>query len=256
MSSPVLAKHALWWCTVLALSILFIFWAYRTGDALYHNHQLRTQFPASTSASPYQQKIPMEQMDLTTYTPLFPMIFTAAGYSLTHRIETPVTLKYYTKIPTDETAVTLEIVKGSTIVAIPEGTKGAPFLEVGYGYTSYPTYERDWRYVRPFHTTEGLDQANNEQFYYIHISSLEAVLDKVIEVNKPFRAEIQQQRWSQEKGKHFLARYIDNALYQNGAYLSPDLVHRVLDRWNTILLSAIGVIIVVFIVIRSTWFRR
>ncbi|MFB9278504.1 hypothetical protein [Cohnella cellulosilytica] len=230
MSNRFAAKPFLRRCAVLALVILFVLLAYRTGETLYHNHQLRAQFSAAASASPYQQKIPMEKMDLTVYAPYFPRIFAAVGYSLTHRIETPVTLRYYSEIPTDKTAAALEIAKGTTIVAIPEGTKGSVFQEEGYGYTSYPTYERGWRYVRPFMTAEGWDQAHNEQYYYVSMDSLEAVLDKAIEVNPPFQADIRQQRWSLNKGKHVIARHIDNALYRHGAYLSPDLFYRILDR--------------------------
>ncbi len=255
MSIHFLTRSFLWWCAVLTVIILFGFFAYRTGTVLYHNHQLREQFPATTNASPYEQGMPMEQMDLTVYAPYFPSTFTALYYPLTHRIKTPVTLKYYDEIPNNETAVALEIVKGTTIVAIPEATKGSAFQEAGYGYTSYPTYVKGWRYVRPFIAEEGLNQAHYKQYYYVNIDSLEAVLDKVIEVNQPFHDAIRQQGWSLNKGKHVIARYIDNALYQHGAYLSPDLLYRIIDRWNVVLLSAIG-LITISLLSRSLGFLR
>ncbi len=256
MSNQFVTKSFLWWCVVLILIILFAFWAYRTGTALYHNHQLRVQLPTSTSDSPYRQQVPMEQMDLTAYDTFFPKNFAAVDYPLTHRIETPVTLRYYSEIPTDKTDVVLEIAKGTTIIAVPENTTGSAFQVEGYGYTSYPTYKEGWRYVRPFMTTEGMDQAHNDQYYYVRMDSLEAVLDKVVEVNKPFQAAIRQQGGGINKGKHAIARYIDNALYQHGAYLSPDLFYRVVDRWNTMLLSAIGLIIVLLLLNRGTWIRK
>jgi len=244
MSIQSVSKPFLWRCAVLLVIILFCFFAYRTGSALYDNHQLRDQFPATAGGNPYQQGIPIEEMDLTAYDSYFPNIFAALGYSLTHRIEAPVSLRYYTDIPDDEAAFAFEIPKGATIVAIPEGTTGSAFQEVGYGYTSFPTYEKGWRYVRPFVTAEGLDSADNEQYYYVNMDSLEAVLDKVIEVNQPFHAAIRQQGWSLNEGKHVISRYVDNALYQNGAYLSPDMFYRVFDRINVMLLGAIGVIMV------------
>jgi len=247
------SKTFLWRFVVLTVFILFCFFVYRAGSALYHKHQLRDQFSAAADDSPYQQGIPMEKMDLTAFSSYFPKTFTALGYSLTHRLETPVTLKYYTEIPTDEAAVALEIKKGTAIIAIPERTIGSPLYELGYGYTSYPTYERGWRYVRPFIMAEGSDHADNEQYYYVKMDSLEAVLNKVIELNKPFRADIRQQGWTLNKGKHVIARYVDNTLYQHGAYLSPDLFYRVFDRFNVMLLGAIGIIIAAFLLSRGAW---
>ena len=256
MSIQTVSRPFLWWCTVLTVIILFCFFVYRSGSALYNNHQLHDQFSATTNASPYEQGISMEKMDLTTYAAYFPKNFTALGYSLTHRIEAPVTLKYYTEIPIDETTAVLEIKKGTAIVTIPERTTSYPFHELGYGYTSYPTYERGWRYVRPFITAEGAEHAYNEQYYYVKMDSLEAVLAKVIEVNKPFRADIRQQGWTLNKGKRIIARYVDNALYQHGAYLSPDLSYRVFDRFNVMLLGAIGIIIAAFLLSRGPDFLR
>lgn len=109
---------------------------------------------------------------------------------------------------------------------------------------SYPTYEKGWRYVHPFKTTEGTGATLGEAYYYIKMDSIEAVVDAAIRVNKPFRAAIYQQQWTLDQGKHIFARYIDNALYQHGAYLSPDLFDQTVDRWNILLLGAIGIIAV------------
>lgn len=253
MSVSSVSKSFKWWCAVLTVMILCCLIVYRSASAIYHNQQLSERFTATENVSPYQQEIPMEKMDLTAYTPYFPTIFALPSYSWTHRIETPVSLQYYTEIPTDETTVALEIPKGTSIIAVPEGSSVSTFQEVGYGYTSYPTYERGWRYVRPFVTTEGMDPADTEQYYYVKMDSLEAVLAKAIEVNKSVRVSIQQQRWSLHKGKHIIARYIDNVMYENGAYLSPDLFYRVFDRWNVILLGATGITVKIFLLRRGAW---
>ncbi|MBW4081965.1 hypothetical protein [Paenibacillus sp. S150] len=243
MSVPSVSKPLLWWCAVLTVIILFCVVVYRTGSALYHNYQLRKDFSSAATASPYQQGIPLGQMDLNTYNSYFPGISAEPAFTLTHRIEAPVTLQYYTEIPTGETAVALEIPKGTIIVAIPEGTQGSSFYELGYGYTSYPTYEKGWRYVRPFKTTEDASAALSEEYYYVKLGSLEAVLDTAIRANKPFRAAVRQQHWTLDRGKHIFARYIDDVLYQNGAYLSPDLFYRVVDRWSVMLLGVVGGIV-------------
>ncbi|MEK5034742.1 hypothetical protein MKY96_25130 [Paenibacillus sp. FSL R7-0302] len=247
MSVPSVSKPFLWWCTVLTVIILLCVIVYRTGAAWYHNHQLRKDFSAAVPASPYQQGTPLEQMDLGAYSSYFPGISGEPEYSLTHRIEAPVSLKYYTEIPTDETAVALEIPKGTMIEAIPEDTQGSSFYELGYGYTSYPTYGKGWRYVRPFKTAEAASPGLGEEYYYIKIDRLEAVLDAAIRANKPFRAAVRQQHWTLNQGTHTFARLIDEALYQNGAYLSPDLFYRILDRWNLMLLGATAIVTVVLL---------
>lgn len=92
MSVPAASRSLLWWCAVLTVIILFGVVVYRTGSALYHNYQLRKDFSTAATASPYQQRIPLEQMDLNTYSSYFPGISAEPAYSLTHRIEVPVTL--------------------------------------------------------------------------------------------------------------------------------------------------------------------
>ncbi|ASA25711.1 hypothetical protein [Paenibacillus donghaensis] len=96
MSVPSVSRPLLWWCAVLTVIILFGVFVYRTGSALYHNHQLRKDFSSAATASPYQQGIPLEKMDLNTYSPYFPGISAEPAFSLTHRIEAPVYLQYYT----------------------------------------------------------------------------------------------------------------------------------------------------------------
>ncbi len=234
------SKRFFRWVGVVAGLILLGIFVYRTGDAFYHNHQLRKDFSPAANASPYQQGIPLEQMDLAEYASYFSGNTAEPAYTLTHRIEAPVALHYYEKIPSGGEAAALEIPKGTTITAIPEGTKGSAFHEIGYGYTSYPTYEKGWRYVRPFQTTEVWDAAANGKYYYVKLEALEAVVDKTIEANQPLLAAIQQQKWSKNHGKFVFARFVDNKLHQHGAYLSPDLSRSTFDGWSIALLGAIG----------------
>ncbi|WP_405107074.1 hypothetical protein MHH28_26350 [Paenibacillus sp. FSL K6-1217] len=255
MSVPSVSRPFLWWCAVLTVIILICVVVYRTGSAWVHNHQLRKDFSAAATASPYVQGIPLEQMDLSAYSSYFPGISGEPEYSLTHRIEAPVSLQYYTEIPGGATAVALEIPKGTMIEAIPPKSQGSSFYELGYGYTSYPTYEKGWRYVRPFKTAEDANPALSEKYYYVQMDSLEAVLDSAIRANKPFRAAVRQQHWTLDQGKHTFARYIDDVLYQNGAYLSPDLFYRTFDRWNIMLLGAV-VVITIVLLSPSSWFAR
>lgn len=77
--------------------------------SLYHNYQLRKDSSTAATASPYQQGIPLEQMDLNMYSSYFPGISAEPVYSLTHRIEAPVSLQYYTELPSGGTPVAVEI---------------------------------------------------------------------------------------------------------------------------------------------------
>lgn len=53
MSVSAASRPLIWWCAVLTVIILFGVVVYRTGSALYHNHQY-VRVSAAT-ASPYQQ---------------------------------------------------------------------------------------------------------------------------------------------------------------------------------------------------------
>lgn len=91
MPVPAASRSLLWWCAVLTVIILFGVFVYRTGSALYHNHQLRKDFSTVATASPYQQGIP-----LSTYSIYISGISVEPAFTLTHRIEASVSLQYYT----------------------------------------------------------------------------------------------------------------------------------------------------------------
>lgn len=201
MSVPAASRSLLWWCAVLTVTILFGVVVYRTGSALDHNHQLRNDFSAAAPASPYQQGIPLEQMDLSMYSSYFPGISGEPAYSITHFVEAPVSLQYYSEIPSKDTAVALHIPKGTAIEAIPQYSPESSFYELGYGYTSYPTYEKGWRYVRPFKTAEAASPGLGEEYYYIRIDSIEAVMKSAIRANKPFLTVVRQEYWTLNRGR-------------------------------------------------------
>ncbi|WP_405107063.1 hypothetical protein MHH28_26330 [Paenibacillus sp. FSL K6-1217] len=72
MSVLAASRSLLSWCAVLTVIILICVVVYRTGSALYHNHQSRKDFSTAATASPYQQGNPLEQMNLKAYSPIFP----------------------------------------------------------------------------------------------------------------------------------------------------------------------------------------
>lgn len=79
MPIPSVSKPLLWRCAVPAVILLLCLSAYRTGAALYHNYNLRQEFSAAPSPGPYELGIPMNQMDLAVYDPLFNSTHTGRG---------------------------------------------------------------------------------------------------------------------------------------------------------------------------------
>lgn len=230
------SKSFVWWVLVVLVIIVLSVLAYRLSYVLYYNHSLLERFSLKIDDSAYQREVPMEEMDLMEYDRIFPNTIALISYDFIHNIKTPVTLRYYCAIPANDADYALEIAEGTTITAIPLKEHSLGIHEVGYGYTSYPTYTKGWRYVRPF-KTEGSEMASaQEQFYYIRIESLEAVLEKAISANKPLTAKTKSQYGLKQKAMHHMARYIDQVLYDKGIYLSSDLPYRLWNRGNIVLL--------------------
>jgi len=237
----------------LAVVILLVLIMSRTGAALVHNYRLKSEFTASTPPTPYQLGVPMDEMDLTAYSSYLPHVFAVPDYPWTSRVVTPVTIRYYSEIPDRGTAPALEIKKGTRIVALPEDSKGSPLHEAGYGYTGYPAYEKGWRYVRPFHLADGEHLPSSDQYYYVRIEDLKAVIGEVIKVNPILLKEARWKGWNVQIAKHNIATYLDQHLYRNGAYLSPDLFHHVFDRWNVCMTATAGVLVLLMLIGRRAW---
>ena len=218
---------AIFLCTVL----------FRVGSNLYENHKLREGFSLSTDLSSYQQGTAMEEMDLTEYEEYFPTIFTLTGYSLTHRIKTPVALRYYNDIPLDDSSIAYEIPKDTEILAIPKYINGAPLYEIGYGYTSYPTYEKGWRYVRPFSTDNAINPGTGK-YYYVRLEELEAVIKKVMDENKVMSKPQKYFYWSDSRWIREVSLKIDSVFYSNGVYFSRDMLHDVFTLTDALLAGA------------------
>lgn len=242
------------WASILAVMILLVLIMSRTGADLVYNYRLKSAFKASITPSPYQLGIPMDEMDLTVYSPYLPLDMALPSYPWTSRVVTPVTIRYYSGIPDRGTAPALEIKKGTKIIALPEDSEGSPLHKAGYGYTSYPSYERGWRYVRPFQLADGERLPSSDQYYYVRIEDLKAVIGEVIKVNPIILADARRSGGNVETVKHNFATYLDKSLYWHGACLSPDLFHQVFDRWNVYMTATAGVLILLMLIGRRTGF--
>lgn len=89
----------------------------------------------------------------------------------------------------------------------------------GYGFTSWPTYSKEWRYMQPFQpysdVQNSYDKLHALPYYYVRYSDLLAL--------------------SEENERDML--YYDQWLYKLGLYYSPNLP-LFLDIWNISFLAA------------------
>lgn len=237
-------------CSLAAVTILLVLVMFRTGAALVHNYRLTNGFTPATPPSPYQQGIPVDEMDLSVYSAYLPKAYALPYYPWTSRLATPVTIRYYDEIPGHGTAPALEIRKGTAIVALPED--GPPFHKAGYGLNSYPSHVKGWRYVRPFQPVNGAHSPAFEQYYYVRIEDLNAVMGEVIKANQPLRVEAKRQVLSLQSFRHRSVTRMDTFLYRNGVYLSPDLLLHPFDRWNVIMTAAAGAMVLLKAMVRGT----
>jgi hypothetical protein len=229
-----------WLPTTISLMLICIC-MYRASSALIHNIRLQQAFATAQPPSSYLQGIPMSEMDLSLYSSYMPRIMAPLLHELTRDIKTPVTLRYYSKIPAAGDHPALEIPKGTNIIVLPadRSGSGSPLYEPGYGYTSYPTYEQGWRYVRPFQLSDSEQFPHDDHYYFVRMEDLEAVIGELVQANRALRVAIQQQGWSIQEGIRQISTCMDQLLYSHGAYLSPDLYSKVMDRWNFLMAGAV-----------------
>ena|GEM_PF-5044872 len=72
---------------------------------------------------------------------------------------------------------------------------------------------------------------------------MKAVIGAVIEANQTLRVQARQMRFRFQSPEHMMATDLDQFLYRNGAYLSPDLYRHVFDRTN-VTMTAVAVLLI------------
>ncbi len=183
----------------------------------------------------YLDGVPMEEMD-----------FPALGFSLaiaplgfdpyTLSVTLPQDIVYYRevnglKVP----ALTLS--KGSEIsFYITDHT----IIPYGYGYLTFPTYERGWRYAAPFEVDgeddylrdwgeESILSQEEADFYYVKLEDIELIYQLLIS-DRPVEEEIDPREMERRVQSNLLR--IDQILQGNNIYISPDMQAAILSPWN------------------------
>ncbi len=183
----------------------------------------------------YLDGVPMEEMD-----------FPALGFSLaiaplgfdpyTLSVTLPKDIVYYReenglKIPA------LTLLKGSEIsFYITDHT----IIPYGYGYLTFPTYERGWRYSVPFELDgkddyirewgeESILSQEEADFYYVKLRDIELVY-RLLVLNRLVEKGTDPQEIERRVQSNLLR--IDQILQGNNIYISPDMQAAILSPWN------------------------
>ena len=227
----------------LALIPLFVVFC-RVGSRLYRNRKMADSFADNRKMEQYQRKVPMDEMDLLEFDSYFDIPFAAISIRVSNVISLPKKIQYYTeedgkKIPA------LEMTKGTNILWIPEREFNGFY--VGYGLRGYPTYDKGWRYVKPFMIADKPAGPEQNRYYFIRTKDLETVaraaLPSVKGLTGPMRS---QTGMSLADAVFTYTRLVDSIFYENGVFCSPDLQRRIWDTPDMLLLClSAGLLLIV-----------
>ena len=118
-----------------------------------------------------------------------------------------------------------------------------------YGTLSYPTYEKGWRYVRPFIRIEetGMYDKDSLSFYYVKTEELEKVFRDILTMPE-MKAERERVGISVNEAVENRIKWIDKVLYEEQYFCSQDLLLPTW-RWWDIAIGIVGILI--FCVLRG-----
>ena len=200
----------------------------------YLQHQFDPEANTAEGSDQYLERVPMENMDFAAlgidaaYAPLG-----YNPYTLTATLSEDLT--YYREVMGVKfPALTLK--KGSVISIEYNQERTIPF---GYGYTTYPTYERGWRYAIPFQTgsepytgkEKGAFIVSQEEaeYYYVRLSDIQKILRLFAEADLERKGDTEYDSKQIEETVYNNLLNIDNWLASGEIYLSPDLGGSVIE---------------------------
>lgn len=202
--------------------------------------------------SPYIQGVPMEEIDFDDIRSRY--IHTAAALPLPFY-----DFSFLYTLTDDITYYTVENGNMKPAFTVPKGTEILWFCgsaDYGYGLYSYPTYQKGWRYARPFRTLAELGLENRsaekmdgneldnllngvlseQSYYYVRLDDLKKLSGSIFtqeEIRTNYLYDI-----SSEEAARTTLFWWDDEYYRWGVFCSPDLQKNVWDIGNSILLAA------------------
>lgn len=214
--------------------------AFKLGVYCSSVHSLRAGFQESDTNTDYLCEIPMEEMDFFQYVRYLNKPVAGIGYNTT--FTAPFPIRYYRE-ESGRKVLAYEIPAGTAFES--ELTGGA--YPLGYGFESFPTYEKGWRWVKPFSDSQDVDRSELP-WYYIKTSDLESLFAYVIQVSPHWQQSIQLSSIDEAQAVSSYILKCDHMLYEIGAYISPNL-YPSFWTWDSILfvsgffLSAAGLLL-------------
>lgn len=193
----------------------------------------------------YMDKVSMEKIDFDKLG-YGPMAVAFGGYTLPSEFFPLLDdITYYREVCGIK--IPVKTLKKGTLIPFDIGaTLHNPY---GYGFYSYPTYERGWRYAVPFSTKEEPITISNREwklsqeeyeYLYIRIEDLETVWMSSAEAVTPGTIDnidcIDPVQLAKSREINLLL--VDHQLYTYGVYFSPDLSPSILTRPLIILLTS------------------
>ena len=217
--------------------------AVRVGFSAYQNHKLQVDFKPHHRMTGYLEGVPIAEMDMDKYRWLIDFVNMSDQDHTTFTTDRPIT--YYEEVD-GEKVLAYEIPAGTTLTYW-------PFWDVyfGYGYNSYPTYEKGWRYTRPFIEPGGAAKSEELPFYYVKLSDLEHTVRLIIKSDKNRQEALRYERKTVQDVVYSATRFTDAIFYVEGVYISPDYLHP-LWTWDcTAMAAALAAALTAWAVLRA-----
>ena len=174
------------------------------------NRRLRSEFYASGVWWEYQQQVPLSDIIFSCYEPLFADLTAPVGCSAVFEAGAPI--RYYEETDGKKT-LAFEIPAGTVL----EWSSSEPN---GYGFNGFPTYERGWRWVRPFQSADG---SGDDAWYYVRAKDLEKAAGQMLSSSPFLQSAVRAAGLTEAEAAFALVHRADWVFCRRGVYISPDL---------------------------------
>lgn len=176
----------------------------------------------------YLSRVPMEEMDFFQYVRYLNRPVAGAEYTTAYAA--PFSIRYY-KEDGGRKVLAHEIPAGSTLETKPSGA-----YPLGYGFESFPTYEKGWRWARPFSDDKNVI-VSEMPWYYVKTADLEALAKYMVQNSSHWQHFFQISGLSESELVYGIVRKCDLIFYERGICISPDLSPN-FWTWDCILLAS------------------
>lgn len=201
---------------LISMALSFLFAGCKAGSG----SQLKENYIDNGKNEPYAAETPLTDMDFSIYTSQYysDIISPLVDPDYNKRVTLPCDVEYY-QSPGDATPV-LTLPKGSDVYVLPRDA--ANFPTIGYGLQCWPDYQKGWRYGQPFFVTGDFTRSMISQKYdkyYVRTEQIASVAREFYNNNRKSLQNLTASEFQKE-----MVLEIDQTLYDNGAFCSPDLV--------------------------------